>query len=136
MNRIVACGLVVFLCVGCASVSEMSSATWQKTKSLFGAGDGEPKGKKVTLETYPSRTTVSTLEQPKMQVQTKPTKVEVQPRTAPPSVAPETVPQQDPAKPDRANLSPAERRLEERIDRKVEELRKKHKSGSLMGIFR
>lgn len=135
MKRIIVCLVGVLLCAGCASVSDVSSNTWRKTKSLFGGGGDKPEGKKVTLETYPSRTTVSTLEQPKMEVKTQPTKVQVKVRTAADKVPPPSGPQEE-KKPDRENLTPAERRLQEKIDRDVERLHKKHKGGGIMGILR
>ena len=132
---------VVLLSVGCGSVSRVGSGAWHKTKALFGHGDEETKTQKVTVETYPSRTTISTLDQPKIQVKTQPKKVEVQvqplakqePATGTQGV--EQVPAQE-GKADRKNLSPEERRLQEKIDRDVERLRKKHGHRGFMGIFK
>ncbi|HOE09883.1 MAG TPA: hypothetical protein PLQ35_03655 [bacterium] len=146
--------LVLLLCFsGCSSVKKISSNTWGGAKSLFGMG--EPKQpKKVTVETYQSRTVVSTVEQPEMQVQTEPKKVEVQPLVpsaqetstepaAPATSAAPTVPAAPAASqapttetPDRANLSPDERRLQEEIDRKVNDIRHKHSNPGLMGVFK
>jgi len=125
--------LALLLCFsGCSSVKKISSNAWGDTKSLFGVG--EPKQpKKVTVETYQSRTVVSTVEQPKMQVKTEAKKVEVQPQVpAAPSAsqAPST------ETPDRANLSPDESRVQNEIDQKVNELRRKHSNPGLMGVFK
>lgn len=133
MNRVIVCLLIVTFGSGCASVSNVSSGAWRKTKSLFGGGD-EPEMKKVTVETYPSRTTISTLEQPKMQVQTQPVQVQVQPQAAVDRIPPQPAAEEE--KIDLEKLTPEERRLQEKIDRTVERLRKKHKGGGLMGIFR
>jgi hypothetical protein len=133
MKRAIVGLMIMVFCVGCASVSNVGSSAWRKTRSLFGGG-GKPEAKKVTVETYPSRTTISTLEQPKMQVQTQPKKVEVQPRPTVESVPPQTGPKVE-KKIDRENLPPEERRVQEQIDRTVENLQKKHKGGGIMGIF-
>ena len=143
--------LVLLLCFsGCSSVKKVSSNAWGSTKSLFGMG--EPKQpKKVTVETYQSRTVVSTVEQPEMQVKTEPKKVEVQPlvpsaqeastETAAPATSatpatPAASQSSSTETPDRANLSPSERRLQEEIDRKVDNIRQKHSNPGLMGIFK
>jgi hypothetical protein len=133
MKRAIVGLMIMVFCVGCAGVSNVGSSAWRKTRSLFGGG-GKPEAKKVTVETYPSRTTISTLEQPKMQVQTQPKKVEVQPRSTVERVSPQSGPEVE-KKVDRENLPPEERRVEEQIDRTVEKLQKKHKGGGIMGIF-
>jgi len=131
MRQLAAAILILFFCAGCGGVS----SAWKKTKSTIGLGGDEPRTHKVTVETYPERTTVSTLENPDMEVQTKPTReqVEVRPSVTTPSV--QTDGTSESAQPDREDLSPEERRLEEKIDEQVEELRRKHGRDGIWGIF-
>ncbi len=152
--------MILVLSSGCATVSDVGSSAWRRTKSLFGAGEEETAIQKTTVETYPSRTVISTLEQPEMRVETKPEKVQVQPRgtleTAPSQIAgqqdetrsgaetprakrrqpgPVMGPTQGPVPLKGAQVDREERSVQEKIDRTVEELRKKHQRQRIWGIF-
>ncbi len=133
MYRIAAILLITLFCSGCAGVSKTTSSTWGKTKSLFGLG-GEKPERKITVDTYPSRTVVSTQQNPNMEVKTQPEKVEVEVLPPPSAVVTQEAPPEQET--ERADLSPEERRLQEEIDETVKELRKKHSGGGLFGIFK
>ncbi len=133
MYRISAIALIIVFCLGCAGVSKTSSSAWRKTKSVFGI-ESQPEDRKITVETYPQRTVVSTKDSPNMQVKTEPKKVEVQTRPDTVSTQPSTTSVEPET--DQENLTPEERALQEKIDEKVEELRRKHSGGGLFGIFK
>lgn len=160
MKQAITTVMILVLSTACATVSDMGSGAWRKTKSLFGAGEEKTGVQKITVERYPSRTVISTVEQPEMQVQTKPQKVQVQPRATLESLpaqagtpegeastraettrerrrarVPLTGPRHGPVPLKRAGVAPDERRLQEKIDRTVEELRRKHQRQRMWGIF-